>query len=134
MKARAIFNLRKLFDGERIFESYYSYVNFSILRLTLCSILPYRKRGLAVKLLRSPFCLILCSILGKDFFWLGSTYSFIVFPSSNDINGRYRNYFSPFFVRKRSWTIMPKSLQCFLHPERMTCFSQLPSLPFGFFL
>ena len=51
MKARAIFNLRKLFGAERIFESYYSYVNFLILRLTLCSIRPYRKRGLAVKLL-----------------------------------------------------------------------------------
>ena len=53
VKARAIFNLRKLFDGERIFESYYSYVNFLILRLTLCSVRPFWKRGLAVKLLSS---------------------------------------------------------------------------------
>ena len=49
VKARAIFNLRKLIGERWIFESYYSYVNFSILRLTLCSIRPYRKRGLAVK-------------------------------------------------------------------------------------
>ena len=51
VKARAIFNLRKLFGAERIFEPYYSYVNFLILRLTLRSIRPYWKRGLAVKLL-----------------------------------------------------------------------------------
>ena len=55
VKARAIFNLRKLIGERWIFESYYSYVNFLILRLTLCSVRPFWKRGLAVKLLNLNF-------------------------------------------------------------------------------
>jgi len=51
VKARAIFNLRKLIGERWIFESYYSEVDFVILRLTLYSFWPYRRRQIAVKLL-----------------------------------------------------------------------------------
>ena len=52
-------------------------------------------------LIRSPFRLILCSTLGKAFFWLGSTYSYIVFPSSNDIQWKIWKQFFSFFREEK---------------------------------